>query len=106
LQQYFQDAVSTNDLATLRQKIVARDRKLQETKQELERLKIQLAQQNMQIRSHQQMALINQQSALSSSLAWQVSSGWIKPVSLSFLWTGQGVDTGVESVWFQHLVVA
>ncbi|KAF2662514.1 hypothetical protein K491DRAFT_585259 [Lophiostoma macrostomum CBS 122681] len=83
LQQYFQDAVSTNDLASLRQKIMARDRKLQETMQELERLKMQLAQQNMQIKSHQQMALINQQSALSSSLAWQVSSGWIKPTDFS-----------------------
>ena len=80
LQQYFADALSTSDLGGLRTKILARDRKLQETKQELERLKLALAQQRMQMKAHQDMALIAQQSAFSSSLAWQMGGGY-KPVS-------------------------
>ncbi|KAF2476076.1 uncharacterized protein BDR25DRAFT_300874 [Lindgomyces ingoldianus] len=74
LQQYFSDALSTNDLATLRQKLQQRDAKFRELKQKIELLRMQYEQQKMQAKFHMEMMVINQQSAMSQSLASQIAS--------------------------------
>ncbi|KAH7396456.1 hypothetical protein BKA66DRAFT_409243 [Pyrenochaeta sp. MPI-SDFR-AT-0127] len=78
LQQYFQDAHSTNNLQDYRQKLVARNNKLQEVKLQLERMKQEYRQLKAQSEMHMQLMQMEQATAMSASLAWTTSS-WSAP---------------------------
>lgn len=103
LQQYFQDAVSTNDLQGLRQKVLARNHKLEEVKRELEKLKMAYAQQKTQANYHWQMMQMQQQSAMVTSLAWQVGGSWGGPVRLSHCYCSREDEDTDE---FYRLILA
>lgn len=81
LQKYFADAVTTNDLASYRQKLIARNNKLQETKLQLERMGQEHRQLQVQSDMHMQLMLNEARSAASQSLAWTMSSYQAPPVS-------------------------
>lgn len=82
LQQYFKEATDTNDLQGYRQKLVARNAKMQEVKIQLERMKQEYEQLKMQSEMHMSMMQIEQMSAMSSSLAWTTSSWSAPPVRM------------------------
>ncbi|KAF2268200.1 hypothetical protein CC78DRAFT_540950 [Lojkania enalia] len=72
LQQYWQDACTTNDLAGLQHKIRERDQKMVEVKQKLEHMAMQYEQQKMQAQYHFQMMNIEQANAMTASMSWSV----------------------------------
>lgn len=75
LQQYFKDACSTNDLQTLRQKIIQRNQKFQEVRTKLDHMRAQYEQQKMQMNMQLEMMRMERTNAMTRSLAWTVS-GW------------------------------
>ncbi|KAL1795032.1 hypothetical protein ACET3X_006848 [Alternaria dauci] len=78
LQSYFTDACRTNDLLTFRQKIQARNNKLQELEMQLGRMKQEFQQLKMQENMHMNQMRIAQSQARMASTQWSVS-GWIGP---------------------------
>lgn len=86
LQTYFTDACRTNDLSTFRQKIQARNNKMQELDIQLARMKQEFQQLKMQENMHMSQMRIAQSQARMASTQWTVS-GWIGP-PVSTRWIG------------------
>jgi chromosome segregation ATPase len=86
LQTYFTDACRTNDLSTFRQKIQARNNKMQELDIQLARMKQEFQQLKMQENMHMNQMRIAQSQARMASTQWTVS-GWIGP-PVSTRWIG------------------
>ena len=82
LQQYFQEACTTNDLQGYRQKLMARNTKAQEVKIQLTRMKQECQQLKVQSKMHMNMMQMEQTSAMVSSMAWSTSSWGAPPVSV------------------------
>ncbi|KAF1944666.1 hypothetical protein EJ02DRAFT_452271 [Clathrospora elynae] len=78
LQQYWKDAALTNDVATYRQKLIARNNKMQEINLQLGRMKQEYQQLKMQSEMHIQQCRIEQMRATTANMAW-MSTGWIGP---------------------------
>jgi hypothetical protein len=78
LQSYWTDAVNTNDIQTFRQKLQARNAKMQEVDQQLGRMKQQYQQLTLQKNMHMNQMKIAQMQATSRNTQW-MASGWIAP---------------------------
>ncbi|KAJ4366157.1 hypothetical protein N0V83_007792 [Neocucurbitaria cava] len=78
LQQYFQDAATSNDIQAYRQKLVARSNKLQEINLQIRNLRQEHRQLKAQSDMHMSMMRMEQTSAMTTSMAWSVSS-WSAP---------------------------
>jgi hypothetical protein len=78
LQSYFTDVCRTNDLSTFRQKLQARNNKMQELNIQLGRMKQEYQQLKMQENMHMSQMRIAQSQATTASMQWSVS-GWIGP---------------------------
>ena len=83
LQAYFKDAVRTNDTATFRQKLMARNEKMREMEIQLIRMRQECQMLKMQANTHMSQMRIAQMQASSASTRGMVS-GWIMP-PVSFL---------------------
>ncbi|KAI4706213.1 hypothetical protein J4E89_008946 [Alternaria sp. Ai002NY15] len=78
LQSYFTDASRTNDISTFRQKLMARNNKMQEIEIQLRRMKQEIQQLKAQERMHRNQMIVAQSQARIRSTQWAVS-GWSAP---------------------------
>ncbi|EFQ86680.1 hypothetical protein PTT_18016 [Pyrenophora teres f. teres 0-1] len=78
LQGYFNDAVRTNDVATFRQKLVARNEKMREIEMQLARMKQECQHLKIQGNMHMNQVRVAQAQARIASNQWMVT-GWIGP---------------------------
>lgn len=101
LQQYFQDAYTTNNLQDYRQKLVARNNKSREVKLQLERMKQEYQQLKMQSEMHMQLMQMEQANAMSTSLAWTMSSWSAPPVRMQHL--QQASEYGQTKVTYKQI---
>jgi hypothetical protein len=83
LQSYFTDACRTNDISTFRQKLTARNNKMQEVEIQLGRMKQQIQQLKVQERMHRNQMIVAQSQARMSSMQWAVSGWSAPPVSIN-----------------------
>lgn len=78
LQQYFQEVCATNDVQTYRQKLNARNNKMQEIDIQLGRMKQEHQQLKLQAQSHMNMMQVERMRASTANTVW-MTSGWIAP---------------------------
>lgn len=78
LQQYFTDAITTKDFIGWRQKIIARNNKMQELNMQLERMKREHRQLSVQSEAQMSQMRIATMRATTARTSW-VTTGWIAP---------------------------
>ncbi|CAO2658030.1 Nn.00g072900.m01.CDS01 [Neocucurbitaria sp. VM-36] len=78
LQQYFRDASTTNDLQGYRQKLVARNAKMQEMKIQIRNMQQEYRQLKTQSEMHMNMMQLERVNAITTNVAWTVSN-WSAP---------------------------